>query len=200
MRNPFVFLATAVSVLLISCPAHAADATRMEVSGGYAFLDDVTVPQHFQGWEVSIAGYIKDWLGVVGEIGYGSGTNISGGETFNLTELSFLGGPKFALRRWTRVTPFAQVLVGGAHTSSGGFVFFSSQGNSFGAPGADFTVQAGGGADLYITSNLGLRLQGDWRRVHASNPTGSLGSTLGGGSTGETDQNRRFVIALVFRK
>ena len=200
MRRPLVFLATAACLLSFSYPAHAADpAQTMEISGGSAFLDDVTAAQNFKGWVASVAGYLNDWLGIAGEFGGSYATATVSGTSYSLTEVSFMGGPKFALHKNTKVTPFVQVLLGGVHTSSGGAAFF-------GAPGASFAAQPGGGVDVNMTSNFGLRVEADYRRVHQSIGNAGAGapapptSTLGGGGTGTTDNNRRFLIAVVFRK
>jgi opacity protein-like surface antigen len=176
MCKPFVLLMTVACVLFLAYPAHAADATKMDVSGGYAFLDDISESQTFNGWAASVGGYFNDLVGLVAEVGGTYKTVTVIGTSVSLSEYSFLAGPKFVSRKNPQVTPFVQVLLGGVHDTAGALGSNVSENN--------FAVQPGGGVDVNMTPNLGLRLQGDYRMIRSS---------------GSTDNNFRFVIAIVFR-
>jgi opacity protein-like surface antigen len=85
---------------------------------------------------------------------------------------NFMVGPRVALREMSTVTPFAQFLLGGAHISGG--VQFD------GALTTGFSYQPGGGVDINMTPNLGLRLQGDYRIVRTQGHNGNASRFLAG--------------------
>jgi opacity protein-like surface antigen len=187
MRKPLLFLLTAACLLFVSYPSLAADSTKVDISGGYAHLDDITLAQNLNGWAASVGGSFNDWFGVVGEIGggYGTatvstlecGTCIPGlvlGKSRSLMEYGFMGGPKFVSHHNSKVTPFVQMLVGDARLTA-----FSASENHF-------AVQPGGGVDVNMTPNLGLRLQGDYRMFRGPSPQ-------------SFNNNFRFVTAIVLR-
>ena len=72
----------------------------------------------------------------------------------SLTMANFLFGPRYSLQRSKKVTPFAQILVGGAHGS--GTMFGSSTGVSGSANG--FSLSTGGGLDWNATRHFSVRL------------------------------------------
>jgi len=74
------------------------------------------------------------------------------------------------------VTPFAQILVGGSHISGG--VQFD------GALTTGFTYQPGGGVDVRVTPNVGIRLEGDYRVIRTK---------------GHDNKESRFLVGVVSR-
>ena len=153
-------------ILLSAIPA-SAQAPRFELSGAYSFMRDQDRSEDFPaGWVASVAGNINPWAAVVAEVGSshrtchdcerGPFTSAEfRGTDRDLRVFTFLAGPRFATRAMSVVTPFAQVLLGGSHISGG--VQFD------GALTTGFTYQPGGGVDVHLTPNFGLRLQGDFR-------------------------------------
>jgi Outer membrane protein beta-barrel domain len=186
LTEPFVLLVTVACVLFVSYQAHAADPTKVEVSGGYTFLDDVSgtplpEPNTLNGWAASVGGYFNDSFGVVAEVGGSYATSIGarvGVPTpSRRMEYSVMGGPQFVSHQNPKVTPFVQVLVGAARQNGGAFGSGSGDRENY------IAVQPGGGVDVNMTPNLGLRLQVDYRLLL------SFG----------TDNNFRLLIGIVFR-
>jgi hypothetical protein len=132
---------------LISLSAHAQAITdKVELFGGYSYLrQDSATPANVNGWELSGQYKFANWIGAVADFSgdYGSTAGIS--SSFH----TFLFGPQVS---WpSRVSPFAHVLIGGAH---------------FSIPGAAQTAFAsaiGGGIDTRIAHGLSWRIiQGDY--------------------------------------
>lgn len=170
-------------LLLLAVPA-SAQTPRAEISGGYAVMRDQDRAETFPaGWVASVSGNINDWIGVVSEVGgsHRACTDCQRGPftsaTFRGTDRSlrvfnYMIGPRFAARALPRVTPFAQLLLGGAHISGG--VQFD------GAMTSGFAYQPGAGIDIGVTPNLGLRLQGDYRVVRTAGHSGKASRILAG--------------------
>lgn len=144
-------------LFLMSLPAAAQD--KAEVFGGYSYMRlrggaDVNL----NGWEASAQYKFRDWLGGVADFDghYGSiggvGTSVH----------SYLFGPQVSLP--SRVSPFAHVLLGGAHFSVGGF------GDSA------FAMAIGGGMDYEINQRFSWRIiQGDYLLTKFGNDTQNNG-------------------------
>jgi hypothetical protein len=156
-------------ILLTAVVSRAQETPGAEVSAGYSFLRfGVSHGVNQNGASVSLAGNLHRWLGLAGD--FGGYHKSAGGVTFNT--YTYMGGPRFSYRNSSHITPFAQVLVGGAHASLGGF---GSSGS-----GNGFAYSAGGGVDLGLTKHLALRPQLDYIGMRFSGTTvntvrGSLG-------------------------
>jgi opacity protein-like surface antigen len=154
-------------LVVLAADPSAAQTPRAEISGGYAVMHDQDRSETFPaGWVASVAGNINGWIGAVSEVGasFRECRNCQRGPftsaTFRGTDrglrvFTFMVGPRFTARALSRVTPFGQVLLGGAHISGG--VQFD------GALTTGFTYQPGAGVDVQVTPTLGLRVQGDYR-------------------------------------
>src|SRR5258708_12103420 len=101
-------------LFVASLPASAQD--KVEVFGGYTYMRFRPSPDlNLNGWEASVQYKFRDWIGGVADFDghYGSigglGTSVH----------SYLFGPQVSLP-W-RVSPFAHVLLDGAHFTPGGF-------------------------------------------------------------------------------
>ena len=171
-------------LLLLAAVPSSAQTPRVEISGGYSFMRDQDRSETFPvGWVASVVGNINGWIGAASEVG-GSHrvcrdcqrgpftSDTFRGTDRNLRVFTFMAGPRFASRAMSRVTPFAQVLLGGSHISGG--VQFD------GALTTGFTYQPGAGVDVYLTPNLGLRLQGDYRVVRTEGHSGKASRVLAG--------------------
>ena len=105
----------------------------------------------------SIAYNPNRWLGLVGDFG---GYHASpGGVSFNT--YTYLVGPRLSLRNPTKVTPFAQVLFGGARLTAG----------SGGGSSNHFAYSFGGGVDIGLLPHLALRPQLDYVGLRNSGQT-----------------------------
>ncbi|HKW31913.1 MAG TPA: hypothetical protein VJN92_02835 [Candidatus Acidoferrum sp.] len=116
-------------LLLASLSAQPQD--KIEVFGGYSYMHFHNSPSaNLNGWEIAGQYKFTDWLGGVADLDghYGSSAGI-GTSTY-----TYLFGPQISLP--SRVSPFARLLLGGAHISQGGF------GSS------SFSMGLGGGIDI----------------------------------------------------
>jgi hypothetical protein len=134
-------LALLFGVLLIaSVPAGAQE--KVEVFGGYSYMRFKTSPGvNLNGWEISGQYKFTDWLGGVADVDghYGSGASV----------YTYLFGPQVSYS--ARVSPFAHLLLGGAHFGAAGF------GSS------SFSMAIGGGIDTALIHGLRWRIiQGDY--------------------------------------
>lgn len=133
--------------LLVSISARAQGLSdKVEVFGGYTFEHFGSSPSaNLNGWELAGQYKVTDWLGGVADLDghYGS---IAGTGTSVHT---FLFGPQVS---WpARISPFAHVLVGGAHISGGG------------SSDTSFSTALGVGIDARLTHGISWRvIQGDY--------------------------------------
>jgi hypothetical protein len=160
----------AVACALSPLLSRAQDTRKADVSAGYSFL---FVAKGFtlsmNGGSSAAAININHWLGIVVDFGaYDGSLGIPGliGETYTF-------GPRFSWRRWKRLIPFAQAVIGGAHANStnGGFL---GANNAF--------AGGGGGADVGLDhgSRFALRGQLDLLNLRANgNNTGTVPLSFG---------------------
>jgi opacity protein-like surface antigen len=183
-----------VAALGAALPA-AAQAPRIEVSGGYQFLNisadlesidtgDLPVRDVDQslptGWYIDLAGNLSRHFGVVFEAGgnYKSITEsatfagVTASATADLSVHEFMGGVRYNSRANPTVIPFGQFLIGAINgsakvTASGSVV--GSPGFSFSgeASGTDLALQAGGGMQLRLTDKFGIRVGADYLHILA---------------------------------
>ena len=116
-------------LLLVSGSAQAQD--KVELFGGYSYMRfHNSQSANLNGWEISGQYKFTDWLGGVADLDghYGSPNGI-GTSTY-----TYLFGPQISFP--SRVSPFARLLLGGAHISEAGF------GSS------SFSMALGGGIDV----------------------------------------------------
>lgn len=141
MRKSFWILAS-LAIFAFVLPAKAQDeAPKAELYAGY---DYVRVTAHsaslnFNGGSGQFAYNANNWLGVVGDLGgYYTGNGFTGGI------ISYLFGPRINLLGHGKVTPFAQALLGGAHSIDI-------------APQNAFAMAVGGGVDIKISEHFAIR-------------------------------------------
>jgi hypothetical protein len=152
-----------VAMALATGSLHAQDEPRVETSIGYSFLRLGGRGGFSQnGGNISVAGNVNSWLGIVGDLG-GYHSSPFGA---SLNTFTYLAGPRISLRR-DRVTPFAQVLFGGARVTAGAFGFSAST-NAF-------AVSAGAGFDLRISRHVALRPQLDYFNFRSAGQSGNGG-------------------------
>ena len=112
---------------------------RFSVGNGHA-------PAGLNGGSASFAYNFNNYLGLVGDFGGYHAGHYDGASIDGNIE-SFLVGPRLSYRNDTRLTPFAQVLIGGAHGSATGA-----------GSAAGFSMTAGGGLDLGLNRRFAIRL------------------------------------------
>jgi opacity protein-like surface antigen len=111
------------------------------------------------GWHGSIDGTATNWLTAVFDFsGYYSSPKIQidGLPSFpaNTSTYLYLFGPRFTLRKWDRVTPFAEALFGPAT-----FKFTaSSVGITNPVSSTAFAAALGGGVDYAVNSRFAVRV------------------------------------------
>ncbi|HXQ25465.1 MAG TPA: hypothetical protein VN822_03560 [Candidatus Acidoferrales bacterium] len=134
-------------VLLASASARGQGfGDKVEAFGGYSYMHaDQSTPSNLNGWELAGEYKFADWLGGVADFDghYGGGASVH----------TYLFGPQVS---WpARVSPFAHVLIGGAHVSSGGF------------SDSSFATAIGGGIDTELVHGIYWRIiQGDYLPTH----------------------------------
>ena len=150
MRKGFYLLAL---VCLFSLSAAAQDNSRIDLFGGYSYVH--TSPGialssfNANGGVGSVAINLNRWGSFVGEVG---GIHVSSihGTDVDANAETFLFGPKISFFRGARLSPFAQVLAGFAHSDAA----FNSTSSSFNG----FALAPGVGLDWNVTHHFGLRL------------------------------------------
>jgi len=133
------------------------------------------------GGTASAAFNLNRWFGVVADFGGYRFTEVLGvpvrGNIF-----TYLFGPRFSYRQNNRLTPFAQILFGGARISAT-FAGISGSENAF-------AMTAGGGVDLNVHRNVAIRIV--QTEYLLSRFTGLSGSR-------EIQNNIRMSTGIVFR-
>lgn len=140
--------------------AAAQQSSPGDISVGYSYLrQGFSNGINANGGNVSATGYVNHWLGITGDFGAYHAAPFG----ISANTYTYLAGPRFAYRKPDRVMPFAQVLVGGAHVTAGGFGVSAST--------SGFAWSAGGGVDLGLTRHIAFRPQFDYIGIHASGGT-----------------------------
>ena len=194
MDRAAVIRSLLLTVAALGAPLSAAAQTpRIEVSGGYQFLNVSADLESFDtgnipvrnvdqslpaGWYVDLAGNLNRYLGVVFAAG-GNYKSIAESVSFggfaasasvDLKVHEFMGGVRYSSRANPTVVPFGQFLVGAidgsAKVTASGSVP-GSPGFSFSdeASGTDMALQAGGGMQLRLTDTIGVRVGADYIRI-----------------------------------
>jgi hypothetical protein len=133
-------------MLFAAAISRARETPGAELSASYSYLRfGVSNGVNQNGASISAAANLNRWFGLASD--FGGYHKSEAGVTFN----TYLGGLRFSYRKSSRLTPFAQVLVGGARGSLAG----SGSGNGF-------AYSAGGGVDWGLTQHLALRPQLDY--------------------------------------
>jgi hypothetical protein len=107
--------------LLSVVVATAQDVPRIETFAGFTYMranSESNVPAFSAngGGGQFVVNFGK-YIGAVADIGAVHNGNI-GGYQLDTTIVNYLFGPRIPIRKWSRVTPYAQVLFGGARLSS----------------------------------------------------------------------------------
>jgi hypothetical protein len=171
MRRSMGFLAFFLAVLAIPAVARNVSAepdeagqdeiSRFNVYGSYGYVRSNIVVDgtriNLNGGTASIAYNWKSWVAFAGDFGIYHQSKVTANAA-TLTISTFQAGPRLRWRKWRRVTPFAEGLVGLGH--AGGSLYSVSQTVGFPAFGAStaLVLTAGGGADWQVSRNFAIRM------------------------------------------
>jgi hypothetical protein len=155
-------------ILLASLSTQAQGLTdKIEVFGGYSYMRVNNPSFNTNGWEISGEYKFANWLGAVADIDghYGTPSGVS-------TSIhTFLFGPQVSFPG--RISPFAHVLIGGAHANSAGFT------------DTGFALAIGAGIDAHLIGPVSWRvIQGDYLPTHLF---------------GQTENNARLSTGIVVK-
>jgi Bacterial SH3 domain len=149
-----------------TAPATSIPFPRWETLLGWSFLHvsgEFLDMNSALGWNVSVAGNVSPWLGIVGDATGNYKTGLPGANEPDVAIHTFTGGPRFSARNSPVAVPFAEFLVGFTRTS----LDIDGVGDS----STEFTIQPGGGVDIG-NERVAARLSFAWRRVfYEGNPT-----------------------------
>jgi hypothetical protein len=181
-----------VAVVGFACvSAAAADAQQapaltpqFEVSGTYSYIRANAANSgggyNLNGGSASFAYNFSDRVALVADGGIYRFGGLPAG--LDSTMYTYLFGPRFSFRKLSRVTPFAQVLLGGGRLNAG------SAGISAGENG--FSMAMGGGLDLPLRRRFSIRLiQAEYLLTRFDRVTGESA----------TQNDVRISAGLVFR-
>jgi hypothetical protein len=149
-----------------TAPAMSIPFPRWETLLGWSFLHvsgELLDMNSAIGWNVSVAGNVSPWLGIVGDATGNYKAGVTGANDPDVAFHTFTGGPRFSARNSPVAVPFAEFLVGFTRTSRD----IGGVGNS----STEFTIQPGGGVDIG-NERVAARLSFAWRRVfYEGSPT-----------------------------
>lgn len=130
-----------LGIFALVLPAKAQDETpKAELYGGYDYVqvNDRGTAYNFNGGSGQLAYNVNRWLGLVGDLG---GYYTSNG--FRAGVFSYLFGPRINFRGHGQLTPFAQVVFGGARSIDN-------------SPLNAFAMAAGGGLEYKISEHFAI--------------------------------------------
>jgi opacity protein-like surface antigen len=161
MRKLFILFGFA---LFASSFAQAQETRGMEISGQYQYVriypGQGAPSASCQGAGGTFAANVNRWIGLVGDVGFCKVTGLPTGASAH--DINYLFGPRFSYRNYGRLTPYAQVLFGGARATASVTGFPSTSVNSY-------AMTFGGGADLKLTPHLAFRaIQFEYLYTHFS--------------------------------
>jgi opacity protein-like surface antigen len=156
---------------LLSLPVTAQETPKVELFGGYSYAGSGS-----HGFDVSVAGNVNDWFGLVADVG-GQYTKLNDqGFTEKIRSHSILFGPKFSVRR-SRAVPFVHALFGVAH--------LKTETDEFGPlltfKDTSFAMALGGGLDVKVNKRVAVRVfQVDYLRTNFFGETQNKGRISAG--------------------
>lgn len=186
MRKTLVF---SVVVLLFAVAAAAQDVPRGETFLGFTYTR-VNSASNVPAFSANGGGgqfvlNFNKWLGVVADVGAVHNGNI-GGYHLDTTLTNFVFGPRVAIRKWNRVTPYFQILWGGVYGSTSAQVTIPEDSTIVVPPNivkagqvvavraskaeTAFAMMLGGGLDIKISKAVSFRPIGlDWYMTRLQN-------------------------------
>lgn len=199
------FLSLVAFAMLLGTVAYAQDTPKVELTGDYSYyrfnpgLPSLWNSQNLNGGGAQATFYLNNWFGFAADLqGYGSYTqctkpgnpyDVSGCASGNM--FTYMFGPQVKYRKG-KIEPFAEVLLGGAHSNfyanaCTGLEICGSASPSNNA----FAMAVGGGVDLAVSSKFAIRL------VDADFELTRFGNNFTGGNNSQS--NFRFQTGVQFR-
>jgi opacity protein-like surface antigen len=150
MKKLFGMLAL---VAIFSVPTLAQGTPTFEAGAGYQYRS-FDVPGggprlNMNGWQISADANINHWLGVTADFD-GTYATFGGGDN---TVYSYMVGPQIYPLGHHVITPYVNVLFGGAH-----FGFSNCGGGGCNDSENKFAWGGGGGVDLTVSKHFAIRL------------------------------------------
>lgn len=147
---------------LFAAANQAQEFSKLSLFGGYSYVranpSDTSGLGSFSmnGGDFQAAYHVTSWLSGVADIGGYHATRPLNCATLGCASTSnfkgntwtYLFGPRVTFRHFGRVTPFAQVLFGVAHTTPNVFLTNNQ---------TDFALSVGGGFDYRLSRHLAIR-------------------------------------------
>jgi len=132
---------------------------------------------NINGGSASVAYNLNNWFGLAADFGGSSisSVDLSGLPSVNVssTLFTYLFGPRFSYRGNKTFTPFAQVLVGGAHITD-----VTAAGVTLAKSENAFAMTVGGGLDWNVTKLVAIRVgQVEYVLTRFSNPFSLTGAS-----------------------
>jgi opacity protein-like surface antigen len=187
-----------VVALLLALPVIASaqdEVPKVEIFGGYSYLrlDNATglavasttgttttvmtapIDRDANGFNVSFTQNLNSFLGITAEFS-GHFTDAVGvnGQLLDRDAYFVTAGPRLAIRRFERFTPYLHIMAGMARQDIQNQNVSSSLGTIVNQSDSGLAFVVGGGVDLNLTSRLGVRLlQADYILTRFSNRNGA---------------------------
>jgi hypothetical protein len=186
-----IFLGAFATIAGAAFAQELATTPKVEIGLDYSLSHATSVSGGTQTTSNGGSGYVvynlNRTVGLVADFGgYHNGT--TNGSLNGDTTFTYLFGPRFSWRRWSRVTPYTQFLFGGARTSAG---IENTTGSAFSADENSFALAAGGGIDVPLTHHIAIKpIQIEYLMTQASHFAGNSGSVQNG---------LRYSAGVVFR-
>src|SRR5579862_1607350 len=137
----------------------SSDLSRWQLSIGYQYnrINLTGVPFNTDGANVTLTRFLTSWFGLDAQLGAGFHGN-TGTTTFppnlGVHSLFFGGGPRVAIRAWSRFEPWI-------HATAGLQDFRFTQTAGILGSNHGFGLTAGGGMDIRLSEHVGLRKEAD---------------------------------------
>jgi opacity protein-like surface antigen len=199
-------LSLSLLLLLFASVIKAQETPQYEVFVGPSYArEDATNIKFINGigWHASLDGTANNWLSAVFDFsGYYSSPKVNLAGLSNPLPIDssnylYLFGPRFTYRKWQRLTPFAEGLLGVAN-----FRFTaSSVGLTNAVSSTTFAAAFGGGADYAVKDWLAIRLiEADYvvtrfREINVDQTTGQVAFN----GPRRTQNNARASAGIVLR-
>jgi opacity protein-like surface antigen len=173
-------------VTVFGLSAKAQELPKIDASVSYSYLRANPATQGFNsfnlnGGSASVAYNYRDWLSGVADFG-GYHVGNSNGVSADDHLLTYLFGPRFTYRGHRRISPFGQVLFGGARAGSNVFATSNSH--------TAFATAFGAGVDWNVRDRFSIRaLQFDYLLTHLPEV---------GNANNQTQNNLRVSTGIVF--